>query len=412
MCLGRSRTTTLDVTVNASERGLADPRCTCGKDKRKRLVPNERNPCGRHFVFESLATPVHSNRIHTLNIDFHFPRNLPPSEETTELSLGSCRFFDLSFPQLTNLGWDGPSSKYPIHLFTNLPFTPTVRYLSFAGSWDGLFAQVKNLTSLAFANYDDRVCVETFRLLLLNNRSLQSLSLDIVPFDGNTRGPPVDLLNLHSFRVGFCPSVLSTIIRVPAIRHLSSIRTSYGRAVDETIRLLATGGGIALDVVTFLHDMPEVWEDIVGYARPTIRHVHLRGFPEGSSDASVIDGRAVFPLLADAHTLEVGRGYLMHWYGDFLGDLMQLGPDLKTTRFEVWEEMDPLVERSDGDEMYGHDLLDGIEELVRYRFENHRPFSVVERMVVSESEQNNRQQGYVWRCFYNDRKLGQYVRPV
>ena len=116
--------------------------------------------------------------------------------------------------------------------------------------------------------------------------------------------------------------------------------------------------------------------------------------------------------MADAHTLEVGCNYLMHWYNDFLDDLKQLGPQLKTIRFEVWEDMEPFGKAGYEDEMYGHDLLDGIEELVRYRFENGCPFSAVERMVVCESERSNRQQDHVWRCFYDDRKLGQYLGPV
>ena len=83
-----------------------------------------------------------------------------------------------------------------IHLFSDSPFTPTLRSLSFEGSWDGLFTQVNNLTSFAFLNYEEAVCGETFRLFMLNNRSLQSLSLHITDLKDNTQGPPVELLNL------------------------------------------------------------------------------------------------------------------------------------------------------------------------------------------------------------------------
>jgi len=408
MCLERSHPVALDVTVDASERARNHLDCTCDKDKRKRLIPNERNPCGRHFVFESLATPVHSNRIHTLNIDFQLPDDLPPFRETTGLSLGSCRFFDLSFPQLTSLGWECEGVAHTNHLFSNSPLTPTVRSLTFSGSWDGFFTQVKNLTSFILKNCEEYISLETFRLFLLNNQSLESLSLDIYPFGGSTKGPPVDLLNLRSFTLLISPGDLSRVIRVPAFQRLSSLQTSYkGVGYSESIRLLATGDGITLLVTSFLRDVPEVWQDLVGYARPTIRHVRLCGYSSRHSAEGVC-----FPLLADTHTLEVGRGYLMHWYDDFLDDLKQLGPQLKTIRFEVWEEMDPFMEEGFEDEMYGHELLDGVEELVKYRSEDGRPFSAVERMVVSESERSNRQQGYVWRCFYDDRQLGQYLEPV
>jgi len=397
--------------VDASEWARVRLDCTCDKDKRRRLLPNERNPCRWHFVFESLATPVHSKRVHTLDIDFQFPDDRPPPEETTELSLGSCRFFTLSFPQLTNLGWDGPWSKFPRHLFSNPPFTSTVRSLTFSGSWDGLFTQVKNLTSLTLADCEETISAEAFRLFMLNNRSLESLSLNIHPFEGDTKGPPVDLSNLHSFSVILPTGDLSTVIRVPALQRLSSLQISYeGMVVSDAIGLLAAGDGITLLVTSFMRNVAEVWQDLVGYARPAIHDARLCGYSQGSQDGR--DGRGVFPLLTDAHTLEVGRDYLELWYDDFLEDLKQLGPQLGTIRFEVWEEMDPFRDEGFEDEMYGHELLDGIEELVKYRFENGRPFSAVERMVVSESERSNRQQGYVWRSFYNDRKLGQYVRPA
>ena len=409
MCLERSCSVTLDVTVNASGRGRVDLGCTCDKDKRGRLLPNEQNPCEWHFVFESLATPIHAKRIHILNIDFRSPDDLPPSDEAVELSLGSCRFFTLSFPQLADLGWKGIWSNHINHLFHIPPFTPTVRSLFFAGSWDGLFTQVSNLTSLTFKNYKDELCMETLRLFMLNNRSLESLSLDILPFNGGTKGPPVDLLNLKLLSVIHCPMVLSKIIRIPAVQRLSSLRISFYKKDDPGVGLFATGDGVTLNVVSPVSDITEAWQDLVGYGRPTIGYVHLHDLGE---DDSIPDSSTVLLLLADAHTLEVGRRYLTLPYRCFLDDLKQLGPQLKTIRFEVWEEMEPFGEWGYGDEMYGRDLLHSVEELVKDRFENGRPFSAVERLVVCESERSNRQQDYVWRCFYNDRKLGQYVRPV
>ena len=408
MCLERSQVVPLDVTVDAGEEGQARLGCTCDKDRRGRLLPSEENPCEWHFVFESLATPEHSKRVHSLNIDF-YSRHRSSSAELVEFALGGCRFFCLSFPHLTNLGWKGAEAGRSNHIFSNSPFTPTIRSLSIKESWDGPFTQVNNLTSFTFAS-EDGFCAEALRLFMLNNRSLESLSLDILPFEGKPKGPPIDLLNLKSFTVVIWSDALSTIIRVPALQRLSSLRTScrFGGGF-EVFGLLATGDGIVLSVTAFLAGIVVAWQDLVGYARPIIHHVCLSGYRRDRF--SYGNSSVVALLLADAHTLEVGCDYLPHWYDGFLDDLKQLGPQLKTIRFEVWGEMEPFTWGYQG-EMCGGNLLDSIEELVIYRFEIGRPFSVVERMVVSKSERANRLQDYVWRCFYNDRKLGQYVQPI
>jgi len=98
------------------------------------------------------------------------------------------------------------------------------------------------------------------------------------------------------------------------------------------------------------------------------------------------------------------------WYRGFLNDLKQLGPQLKTIRFELEGNTEPFKDRADVYGGWGGEVLDKIEELVKYRFKHGCPFSAVERMVVSETEKEGRLQDYVWRCFYGDRGLGQYVR--
>ena len=398
--------------MNTSTFGWVRPGCTCGEDRRGRLLPNEVNPCEWHFTFESLATTAHSKRVRTLTIDFWDSSDDWSSQiKAADLLLGGCRFFTLSFPQLTDLEWKGAEVEGTIHLFSNSPFTPTVRSLSFEGSWGGLFTQVSNLTSFTFSNYEEEVCGETFRSFMFNNRSLQSLSLHIADLKDSTQGPPVDLLHLKSLTLPLHLQGLSTIIRVPALRRLSSLQISRDEADYGDFTLFASGDGITLSVNVDLGCIAEVWQELVGYARPTISHIRLCNYPElrrtGGSDGSTIA-----PLLADAHTLEVGRGYLLLWYHGFVDDLKQLGPKLKTIRFEVWEEMEPFKRGHYRDEMSGLGLLDNIGKLVKYRFEIGRPFSAVERMVVCESERSNRQQDYVWRCFYGDRNLGQYVRPI
>ena len=134
----------------------------------------------------------------------------------------------------------------------------------------------------------------------------------------------------------------------------------------------------------------------------------MEGFYYGGG----IAGSTVVSLLLDTHTLEIGDGYFQFWYDAFSDDLKQLGPQLKTIRFGISDELEPFKSSDEyGD--WGGDELDEIEELVKYRCEQGRPFSTVERMVVNGSERSDRQpEDCVWRCFYGSRKLGQYVRPA
>ena len=408
MCLKRSQAVALDVTVEVSKWVWAHKECTCDKGERKRFLPNEKIPCEWHFTFELLATLEHSKRIRTLNINFGGVYRVIPRAGRMELTLGGCRFFSSSFPQLTSLGWADPGTDDAGYLFSNPPFTPTLRCLSLSGYWDGVLTQLNDLTSFTFAYDDNWISAEAFRLFMLNNQSLESLSMDLFGFEDDSKGPPVDLLNLKSFTVLSGSHALSTIIRVPAFQRLSSLRISFDS--EGELILGATGDTIALLVKTSLPDIAEDWHDLTGYTRPAIRHVRLYDYPESVRDYyDDSDGRAVVPLLMDAYTLEVGCDYL---YSDFLDDLKQLGPQLKTIRFEVWEEMESFRESGDEYERRGGSLLDQIEDLVKYRFEQGHPFSAVERMVVSESETLNRLQDHVWRRFYDGRNLGQYVRPI
>jgi hypothetical protein len=92
--------------------------------------------------------------------------------------------------------------------------------------------------------------------------------------------------------------------------------------------------------------------------------------------------------MMDAQTLEVGSNYQLGWYRSFWDDLKQLGTQLKTIRFEVSEDMEPCR----GDDCTHDDcfMWETIEDLVKYRFDQGRPFSAVERMVVSEDDRENR----------------------
>ena len=409
MCVERSQATALDVTVDAYLWGRTRPGCSCDRDERKRLLPNERNPCEWHFAFEALAIPEHSKRIRTLDVGFR--RSYYGT--TVELVLGSCRFFGSSFPQLATLGWDAGFTEHSKYTFSRSLFTPTIRSLSFNGYWGDFFTQANNLTSLTLAGCRYGIDAEAFRMFMLSNQSLESLSLDIYHFKGDLNGPPVILPNLKSFTLQFSPEFVSKIVRVPALQHLSSLEVSLEGIVDDMeVILTATVDDFTILVKTDLRDVIGIWEGLTRDARPTIRHVRFCKYSEGEDYdwESDFNGSAVIPLLVDAHTLEIGRGYLLSWYHGFLDDLKQLGPQLKTIRFEIPEGMGPPKDSSDVYERHGGKLLDQIEELVKYRFEHGRPFSVVERMMVGETGRVRRQQDSVWRCFYGDRGLGQYVQ--
>jgi len=406
VCLQRSHPASLDVTMDAADMAWTRPGCTCDKDDRGRLLPDERNPCEWHFQFESLAEPKHSNRIRTL--DINFDGGWIPATEGARVALGSCRFFTLSFPRLATLRWENESTKYANHLFSTTPFPPTLRSLTYVGAWSSFIMPVNNLTSFIFESDCglEGISVELVRLFVLNNRSLESLEFKFADFDGDSEGPPVHLLNLKSLSIGLAYRELSTIIRVPAFRRLSSLRISSLDSISYTLD--ATGDGIAFSAKCFASDFAGTWEDFTGYARPAIHHIRL-------DDGPVVDGDhdiTFVSVLLDAHTLETGNTYFPFWYdGFFLDDLKKLGPQFKTIRFAVPEELEPF-EESDEYEGCGGFFLDKIEELVKYRFEQGRPFSVVERMVVGGSERTNRQEDYVWRSFYGSRKLSRYVRPV
>ena len=410
-CLERSHPVTLDVTVDASKLGRVHPACTCEKGRRGMLLPNESNPCEWHFQFEPLADTRHSDRVRVLDISFD--NEWVPLVERARYPLGSCRFFTSSFPRLATLTWKNKETNHADYLFSTSPFVPTLRSLTYVGAWSSLIAQVNNLTSFVFENESRHTNTEAVRLFMRNNRSLESLSLNIDAFEGTSKGPPAHLLNLKSLTVGIPVKKLSTIFRVPAFRRLSSLQISSDSDAD-IYTLSATGDDITLTAKCYPRDFTETWEDLTGEAKPVIRHIRL--YDDGSEevDHSCGDNSTIILLMVDAQTLEVGLNYATGWYRSFWDDLKQLGTQLKTIRFEVSGEMEPCPE--DG-YLSVHDdtdseVWDSIEDLVKYRFDQGRPFSTVERLVTSENERENRMQDYVWRCFYGCRQLGQYVRVV
>ena len=286
------------------------------------------------------------------------------------------------------------------------PFPPSLHSLTYAGVWNDTIASVNSLTFFAFQGHNTgETNLEAVRLFMLNNQSLESLEFRFPAFEGVSKGPPVDLLNLESLSVGSACKALSTIIRIPALGRLSSLQvTSWGSG---GYALRATGDRITFFASCFDDEVVETWEILTGYARPVLRHVRLDGglsrFGRGDHNAAFVS------VLSDAHTLEIGSGYFPLWYDRFREDLGRLGPQLKVIRFAILDDPEQ-TEESGVDE--ADSLQDQIEDLVQYRFEYGRPFSAVERMVDGGSERANRQLVYLWRCFYGSHKLGQYVRPT
>ena len=409
-CLERSHPVTLDVTVETRKLDKIYSDCTCERRAQERLLPNESTPCEWHFQFELLADIKHCNRIGALDIRFEGDWGIMGRPR---LALGSCRFFTCTFPRLVTLTWRDEVTAHADHLFSTSPFVPTLRSLTYVGRWSSLITQVNNLTSFSFIIDPDSwpltVDTEAFRLLMCNNRSLESLHLKWVDLEGDSKGPPVQLLNLKSLTVDCHPKKLSTTIRIPAFQCLSSLRISKG---SDMYILSAVGDGITITAdCHFLEDFAETWEDLTGYAKPVIRHIRLYDGLE-HIDHYCSDDSTLVLLMMHVQTLEVGSNYLAGWYRSFWDDLKQLGTQLETIRFEVSGDVEPCFDRDCRHDNSDCGVYDSIEDLVKYRFDQGRPFSAVERLVVSESEKENRLQAYVWRSFYGTRKIGQYVRPV
>jgi hypothetical protein len=244
---------------------------------------------------------------------------------------------------------------------------------------------------------------------MCNNRSLESLVLRWVCFEGDTMGPPVHLLNLKSLNIDQYSKKLSSTIRIPAFQRLSSLRIS-STDISEVNTITATGDEITITAECDLEELAETWGELTGYAKPVIRHIRLYDGPE-HVDHGCGENNTIALLMADAHTLEVGLNYLSGWYENFWEDLKQLGTQLKTIRFEISGDMEPCIDRCIHDDL-DCDMWDTIEDLVKYRSDQGRPFSAVERLATSESESENRLQAYVWRCFYGTHKLDQYIQTV
>ena len=407
ICLERSHPVPLEVTLSAHNKGPAHSSCTCDKDHQLRLVPNEIKPCEWHFVFESLAETRNSNRMHTLDLILDI--GYSSAEKPVPLALESCRFFNIPSLQLTSLKWTdkGPVTKTADHLFSASPFVPTLRSLYLQGSWDGQVMKLNNLTSFTLDQCGPEISAESFRTFFLNNESLEMLSLEYIKLKGVADSPPVVLPNIKSLSIhdpdDYSQKTISTLFCVPALRRLSSLLISLTATNSPTLWFtLRSSGDNIVFTVSCDDRIAEAWQDFTGYAKPTIQHLRL----ENPADIDLYgDWSEAIKLFVDLHTLEIGNG-CAYPYPDIFDDLKELGSQLKTIRFEIPEGTEPVEESG----TWYEELLENIAALVVYRFEHGRPLSSVERMAVGE-KWNNRQQDFVWKCFYEDRRLDQYLQP-
>ena len=111
---------------------------------------------------------------------------------------------------------------------------------------------------------DEDVDMETIRLFISSNRSLESLSLIYANFVGTSKGPPVNLFNIKSFRVDSCPKIISAIVHIPAFHHFGSQWATMG--VTRDIRCTPLGTGITLSTKSILDDIAGAWHDLTEYA--------------------------------------------------------------------------------------------------------------------------------------------------
>lgn len=185
-------------------------------------------------------------------------------------------------PQLTSLRWDDWSAPRFVTRFPFL-FAPTLRSLTFRGpSGYNQFLGLSNLTSFtweAFCNSRE-IDVKGFQAFLLNNRSIETLSLSKIKFKGNSDRDPVTLPNLKLCLIRYPHddprTKYSTVFRIPALQHLSSFHSSLEEDCGfYPLAIRATAGDLVFAFQCRLWTILGAWEDVTGYAKPIIQHVRF-----------------------------------------------------------------------------------------------------------------------------------------
>lgn len=120
--------------------------------------------------------------------------------------------------------------------------------------------RVHNLTVLTLNSCVGGTSAETFRAFILNNHFLETLSLERIFLQGSPNGPPVQLSNLGSLGVGCHPAQISALVRVPALRRLSSLSiTRVEDTGDGRVTFHATGDEIVFSVKTHPHAIAKLY---------------------------------------------------------------------------------------------------------------------------------------------------------
>lgn len=106
---------------------------------------------------------------------------------------------------------------------------------------------------------------------------------------------------------------MATLVHVPTLKRLSSLHISCAEDEGEgdgRFAFYATGDGIAFSVKSDPVEIGETWQDLTGYARPTIQHVRLHDGEKQVVELADGEGGAIISLFMDAHTLEIVYKYL------------------------------------------------------------------------------------------------------
>ena len=158
------------------------------------------------------------------------------------------------------------------------------------------------------------------RTLVLKNRSLETLSLGRIKLEGNPHGPPAVLSNLKSLSIDcyqvYSENAISTIFRVPALQHLSSLSVSVIKEGEncDRLALCATGDDIVFTLKCDPECIEETWKDLTGYVKPIIQRVRIERW-----EVDGFNGLRLIELFAGSRTLEICHSLASHSHGRSLG---------------------------------------------------------------------------------------------
>lgn len=305
-CLERSNPVPLEVTVDIRNLGLLY--LFFHNERPPMLITDAQKSSERDVTPETHVKEDHWERIRTLNL--RLDKNLGPQTFPMSLDLP---WFPLPFP---------PTS-FPPHRF-----------------WSLELVMINTLTSFTFS-YPYTIPTEMFRTFILNNKSLEGLSVDKIALIGRRLDqPPVILPNLKSLSLVHPTRAFSALIHVPALQRLSSLLVTV--TGNGNFNLYATGDEIVFNVACKPsgYNVANTWMRFTKRANPTIRRVRLEN-PGYSKYPGHETAGMVSKIFKDAHILEIGSGFTPDLFPMLWNDLKKLRSQLSTIRFGVsgkfWE---------------------------------------------------------------------------